>query len=100
MGQRSGSSSSGLDVSNLFKPALGRGHLQVIGATTLDEHRKYIQKDAALERRFQPVHVDEPTEPEAVEILQGLKVGFAYPNSQTKWKPWPGPRDRCFTEAG
>jgi ATP-dependent Clp protease ATP-binding subunit ClpA len=53
--------------------ALSRGDLQVIGATTIDEHRKYIEKDAALERRFQPVMVDEPTELEAVDILMGLR---------------------------
>jgi ATP-dependent Clp protease ATP-binding subunit ClpC len=63
----------GLDIANLFKPALSRGELQCIGATTLDEHRKYIEKDAALERRFQPVMVDEPTEDEALEILTGLR---------------------------
>ncbi len=62
----------GLDLSNLLKPALARGHLQCIGATTLDEHRKYIEKDAALERRFQPVILREPTEEEAVAILEGL----------------------------
>jgi len=63
----------GLDIANLFKPALSRGELQCIGATTLDEHRKYIEKDAALERRFQPVMVDEPTEDQALEILTGLR---------------------------
>eukprot|EP00959_Pyramimonas_sp_CCMP1952_P144704 3028829-Pyramimonas_sp.AAC.1 len=63
----------GLDIANLFKPALARGDLQCIGATTLDEHRKYIERDAALERRFQPVMVDEPTEEEAMDILMGLR---------------------------
>jgi len=67
------SGGAGLDVSNLFKPALSRGDLQCIGATTTEEHRKYIEKDAALERRFQPVMVNEPTELEALEILQGLR---------------------------
>jgi ATP-dependent Clp protease ATP-binding subunit ClpC len=68
-----GGGGGGLDIANLFKPALSRGALQCIGATTLDEHRKYIEKDAALERRFQPVMVDEPTEDEALEILTGLR---------------------------
>mmetsp|Transcript_45745 Transcript_45745/g.145782 ORF Transcript_45745/g.145782 Transcript_45745/m.145782 type:complete len:750 (-) Transcript_45745:239-2488(-) len=70
---RGGGGGGGLDISNLMKPALARGMLQCIGATTLDEHRKYIEKDAALERRFQPVIVNEPTEEEAQEILAGLK---------------------------
>ena len=65
---------SGLDISNLLKPPLARGELQCIGATTLDEHRKYIEKDAALERRFQPVMVAEPTQAETLEILHGLQV--------------------------
>lgn len=56
-----------------MKPALARGEMQVIGATTLDEYRRYIEKDAALERRFQPVTVGEPTKEEAVEILFGLR---------------------------
>lgn len=63
----------GLDISNLVKPALARGDLQCIGATTLDEHRKYIERDTALERRFQPVTIGEPTPEDTVEILQGLK---------------------------
>ncbi|KAK9830429.1 hypothetical protein WJX72_011733 [[Myrmecia] bisecta] len=63
----------GLDISNLLKPALSRGELQCIGATTLDEHRKYLEKDTALERRFQPVYVGEPTQEQAVTILEGLK---------------------------
>ena len=62
-----------LDASNILKPSLARGELQLIGATTIEEYRKYIEKDAALERRFQPVTVDEPTEKEAVEILKGLR---------------------------
>ena len=66
--------SGGLDISNLMKPALARGQLHCIGATTLDEHRKYFEKDSALERRFQPVMVDEPSAPEALVILEGLKV--------------------------
>lgn len=60
-----------LDASNILKPSLSRGEIQLIGATTLEEYRKYIEKDAALERRFQPVTVEEPTEEEAVKILRG-----------------------------
>ena len=63
----------GMDISNLLKPPLARGELQCIGATTVDEHRKYIEKDAALERRFQPIMVEEPTEEEAIDILFGLR---------------------------
>ena len=87
-GSRAGG--SGLDISNLLKPPLARGELQCIGATTLDEHRKYIEKDAALERRFQPVMVAEPTQAETLEILHGLQVALvcqhklAQPSSQGK----------------
>lgn len=70
---------SGLDISNLLKPPLARGELQCIGATTLEEHRKYIEKDAALERRFQPVMVAEPTQAETLEILHGLQVSCTDP---------------------
>ncbi len=62
-----------LDLANLLKPALARGEFQIIGATTLNEYKKYIEKDAALERRFQPVLIEEPTEVAAIEILKGLK---------------------------
>ena len=68
-----GGAEGALDAANILKPALARGEMQVIGATTLDEYRKHIEKDAALERRFQPVMVDEPTEEEAIEILKGLR---------------------------
>ncbi|MBI3761828.1 MAG: ATP-dependent Clp protease ATP-binding subunit, partial [Chloroflexi bacterium] len=68
-----GSAGSSVDAANILKPALSRGELQVIGATTMDEYRKYIESDAALERRFQPVHVDEPSVEETVQILQGVK---------------------------
>ena len=68
-----GSAEGTLDASNIMKPALSRGELQVIGATTLEEYRKYIEKDAALERRFQPISVEEPTEDEAAAILKGLR---------------------------
>jgi ATP-dependent Clp protease ATP-binding subunit ClpC len=66
---------SGLDIANLLKPPLARGELQCIGATTLDDHRKYIETDAALERRFQPVLVREPSQAQALDILHGLQVG-------------------------
>ena len=68
-----GSAEGAIDAANILKPALSRGELQVIGATTIDEYRKYIEKDAALERRFQPITVKEPTRTEALEILQGLR---------------------------
>lgn len=68
-----GGAEGALDASNILKPSLSRGEIQLIGATTLEEYRKYIEKDAALERRFQPVTVEEPTEEEAVAILQGLR---------------------------
>lgn len=68
-----GSAEGTLDASNILKPSLARGELQLIGATTLDEYRKYIEKDSALERRFQPVMVNEPSEEEAIEIIKGLK---------------------------
>lgn len=68
-----GSAEGSLDAANILKPELARGDLQVIGATTLDEYRKYIEKDAALERRFQPVTVDEPNVDDAIEILRGIK---------------------------
>ena len=68
-----GSAEGAVDAANILKPSLARGELQVIGATTLEEYRKHIEKDAALERRFQPVTVGEPTEEEAIEILKGLR---------------------------
>lgn len=68
-----GGAEGAIDASNILKPALSRGELQMIGATTSAEYRKYIEKDAALERRFQPVQVEEPTKEEAIAILQGLK---------------------------
>lgn len=68
-----GGAEGAIDASNILKPALSRGELQCIGATTLDEYRKYIEKDAALERRFQPITVDEPTKEESVQILKGLR---------------------------
>ena len=68
-----GGAEGALDASNILKPALARGEVQVIGATTIEEYRKYVEKDAALERRFQPVQVSEPTEEESVAILKGLR---------------------------
>ena len=68
-----GGAEGAIDASNILKPSLSRGEIQMIGATTLNEYRKYIEKDAALERRFQPVYVDEPTRDEAVELLKGLR---------------------------
>lgn len=71
-----GSAGSSVDAANILKPSLARGELQCIGATTLDEYRKYIESDAALERRFQPVHVDEPSPEETVQILRGIKGAY------------------------
>ena len=71
-----GGAEGALDASNILKPALARGEVQVIGATTIEEYRKYIEKDAALERRFQPVMVDEPSEEETVEILKGIRKNY------------------------
>ena len=68
-----GGAEGALDASNILKPSLARGELQLIGATTIEEYRKYIEKDPALERRFQPVTVEEPTEEEAVALLKGLR---------------------------
>ena len=71
-----GGAEGALDASNILKPSLARGEIQLIGATTLEEYRKYIEKDAALERRFQPVTVEEPTEDEAFQILKGLRPKY------------------------
>jgi ATP-dependent Clp protease ATP-binding subunit ClpC len=71
-----GAAGSSVDAANILKPALSRGELQVIGATTLDEYRKHIESDAALERRFQPVMVEEPTEEETIEILKGVRSAY------------------------
>ncbi|MGB3118827.1 MAG: ATP-dependent Clp protease ATP-binding subunit, partial [Verrucomicrobiales bacterium] len=71
-----GSAEGAMDASNIIKPALSRGELQCLGATTLNEYRKYIEKDAALERRFQQVKVDEPNVEDAIKILQGLKSKY------------------------
>ena len=71
-----GAAGSSVDAANILKPALSRGELQVIGATTLDEYRKYIESDSALERRFQPVLVDEPTVEETIDILRGVRPAY------------------------
>ncbi len=73
---KAGSAEGGLDVANIMKPMLARGELQTIGATTIDEYRKHFEKDAALERRFQPILVDEPTVSDTIEILQGLREKY------------------------
>lgn len=71
-----GGAEGSMDASNILKPSLTKGNLQIIGATTISEYRKYFEKDAALERRFQPVNVEEPTEAQAVEILKGLRSAY------------------------
>ena len=71
-----GGAEGALDASNILKPSLARGEIQVIGATTIEEYRKYIEKDAALERRFQPVMTNEPSEAESIEILRGLRPAY------------------------
>jgi len=71
-----GSAEGSMDAANILKPALARGEMQMVGATTIDEYRKYIEKDAALERRFQPIMVNEPTSEETVEIIKGLRERY------------------------
>ena len=71
-----GSAEGAIDAANIMKPALGRGEVQLIGATTIDEYRKYIEKDAALDRRFRPVLVREPSDEETLAILRGLRPGL------------------------
>src|SRR5688500_7519799 len=71
-----GAAEGSMDASNLLKPALARGELRAVGATTLNEYQKHIEKDAALERRFQPVYVGEPTVEQTIAILRGLKVRY------------------------
>ena len=79
-----------MDAANMLKPALARGELRCIGATTLNEYRKYIEKDGALERRFQPVFVGEPTVEDTIAILRGLKERFESPS----WRAHQGHRHR------
>lgn len=71
-----GAAEGAVDAANIIKPALARGHFQLIGATTIDEYRKYIEKDSALERRFQPIHVNEPTPEACLDILRGLRSKY------------------------
>src|SRR5690606_11621630 len=71
-----GGSDGAMDMSNMLKPALARGELRAIGATTLKEYQKYIEKDPALARRFQPVYIEEPSQNDAVAILRGLKEKY------------------------
>ena len=71
-----GAAEGAMDASNMLKPMLARGELHCIGATTLDEYRKHIEKDAALERRFQPVFVDQPTVEDTISILRGLRERY------------------------
>jgi ATP-dependent Clp protease ATP-binding subunit ClpC len=71
-----GAAGSSVDAANILKPALSRGELQVIGATTLDEYRKHIESDSALERRFQPILVEEPTVEETIDILRGVRSAY------------------------
>src|SRR4051812_2308171 len=71
-----GAAEGSMDASNMLKPMLARGELHTVGATTLDEYRKYIEKDAALERRFQPVMVGEPTVEDTISILRGLRERY------------------------
>ena len=78
-----GGAEGAIDASNILKPSLARGEVQIIGATTINEYRKHIEKDAALERRFQPVNVDEPSEAEAIEILKGLRKAYEDHHSVT-----------------
>ncbi len=68
-----GAAEGAIDAANILKPALSRGEIQVIGATTIDEYRKYVEKDAALERRFQPIHIEQPSIDDAIEIIRGIK---------------------------
>ena len=90
-----GGAEGAVDAANILKPALARGELQVIGATTIDEYRRHIEKDAALERRFQSVMVGEPTPEEAVEILHGLRDKYERSEERrvgkecrSRWSPY------------
>ena len=76
-----GDSEGSMNAANILKPALARGDIQVIGATTLKEYRKYIEKDAALERRFQPVYIGEPSVAETTEILEGASARTTRPST-------------------
>jgi ATP-dependent Clp protease ATP-binding subunit ClpB len=86
-----------MDAGNLLKPALARGELHCIGATTLDEYRKHVEKDAALQRRFQPVFVGEPTVEDTISILRGLKEKYELHHGVRITDARSSPRRRCPT---
>ena len=89
-----GSAEGAMDASNIIKPALSRGELQCVGATTMNEYRKYIEKDAALERRFQTIKVDAPTVDEAIQILKGLRPNTRRITKRSSpTKRWKRPSD-------
>jgi ATP-dependent Clp protease ATP-binding subunit ClpB len=94
-----GKADGAMDASNLLKPALARGELHCVGATTLDEYRKHVEKDAALARRFQPVFVTEPTVEDTISILRGLKEKYEVHHGvripTARW--WPRRRSRTAT---
>jgi ATP-dependent Clp protease ATP-binding subunit ClpB len=96
-----GAAEGAIDASNMLKPALARGELRAIGATTLNEYRKYIEKDAALERRFQIVYVGEPNVEDTIAILRGLKERYERTTTcASRTRPlWPRPRSRTATSA-
>ena len=84
-----GGAEGAVDAANILKPSLSRGEFQVIGATTLDEYRKHIEKDAALERRFQPVHVHEPSVDDSILILEGLRDRYeSHHRAKIRTMPW------------
>jgi ATP-dependent Clp protease ATP-binding subunit ClpB len=92
-----GKAEGAMDASNLLKPALARGELHCIGATTLDEYRKHVEKDAALARRFQPVFVGEPTVEDTISILRGLKEKYEQHHGVRITDARSSPRRRCRT---
>jgi ATP-dependent Clp protease ATP-binding subunit ClpC len=95
-----GGAEGAIDASNVLKPALARGEIQCIGATTLDEYRKYIEKDGALERRFQQIIVNPPSKDETVEILKGLRDRYeAHHRVQTATRPTTASRSRTRPSA-
>jgi ATP-dependent Clp protease ATP-binding subunit ClpB len=92
-----GKADGAMDASNLLKPALARGELHCVGATTLDEYRKHVEKDAALARRFQPVFVGEPTVEDTISILRGLKEKYELHHGVRITDAPSSPRPRCPT---
>ena len=84
-----GAAQGAIDASNMMKPALARGELRCIGATTLDEYRQHIERDAALERRFAPIFVEEPTVEETIEMLRGLRIATRrITRSRSRMRRW------------